>query len=79
MSGDRELFEMMRNRGSGGELPTCDAMAVVPKRLAVVPKRLAVAAKKLEPIDERIQKIMRYRPWIIAGAILLAFLIGTAL
>lgn len=72
MSGDKELFEMMSNRGSGGELPTCDAMAVVPKRLAV-------AAKKLEPIDERIQKIMRYRPWIVAGAILLAFLIGTAL
>lgn len=72
MSGDRELFEMMRNRGSGGELPACDA-------LAVVPKRLAVAAKKWEPIDERIQKIVRYRFWIIAGAILLAFLIGTAL
>lgn len=72
MSGDKELFEMMSNRGSGGELPACDA-------LAVVPMRLAIAAKKMQPIDERIQKIKQYRFWIIAGLILLAFLIGTAL
>lgn len=66
MSGDKEIFEMMRSRGNGsGQLPG-----------AVVHYIPAEDAPRVLDIDRRIQKIKQYRGWIIAGAILLAFLIG---
>lgn len=68
MSGDKELFEMMRSRGtSGGQLPSA-SVHFIP----------AADAPRVLGIDRRIQKIKRYRGWIIAGAILLAFLIGVS-
>lgn len=66
MSGDKELFEMMRSRGnSAGQLPGA-AVHFIP----------AADAPRVLDIDRRIQKIKCYRGWIIAGAIVLAFLIG---
>lgn len=66
MSGDKELFEMMRSRGSSaGQLPGA-SVHFIP----------AEDASRVLEIDRRIQKIKRYRGWIIAGAIILAFLIG---
>ena len=66
MSGVTELFEMMASRGTGANQLPGRAVHFIPEENA--PMVLA--------IDSRIQKIRRYRGWIIAGAIVLAFLIG---
>lgn len=69
MSGDKELFEMMSNRGkSASQLPG-KAVHFIPEEDA--PLVLA--------IDQRIQEIHEYRWAIIAAVMLLSFLIGTAL
>ena len=68
MSGDKELFEMMRSRGTrAGQLPSA-AVHFIP----------AEDAPRVLDIDRRIQKIKQYRSWIIAGAIVLAFLMGVS-
>lgn len=66
MSGDKELFEMMGTRGrSAGRLPGA-SVHFIP----------AEDASRVLDLDRRIQKIKSYRGYIIAGAIVLAFLIG---
>lgn len=66
MSGDKELFEMMGSRGlNANQLPG--------KTVRYIPED---TAPYVLAIDARIQQIKRHRVAIIAGSIILAFLVG---
>lgn len=66
MSGDKELFEIMKSRGrNSGQLPG--------KVVRYIPEDTADTVLQ---IDERIQKIRQNQGWFIGGAIALAFLLG---
>lgn len=69
MSGDKELFEMMRNRGKGTSQLPRKAAHFIPEETA--PLVLA--------IDKRIQKIREHMPLIATCAVALSFLIGLSL
>ena len=68
MSGDKELFEMFRNRGTTADQLPSRAIHYIPEETA--PAVLA--------IDRRIQQVRKHQAWFILGAVVLAFLIGVS-
>ena len=69
MSGDKELFEMMKKRSQGGQLPG--------KAVRFIPEE---RADRVIALDERIQKLQQKLPGILFLLILLfTFLAGRAL
>lgn len=64
MSGDNELFQIMDSREGRSS-----------KQIHFIP---AEDAPRILALDERIQTLKKYRGVIIAGAIVLAFLLGVA-
>lgn len=68
MNGDKELFEMMANRGGNANQLPVAAVHFIP----------ADTAPHVLAIDKRVQQLRKHSAWIIAGAILLAFLVGVS-
>lgn len=64
MSGDKELFQLMDSREGRTS-----------KQIHFIPE---ADAPRILKIDSRIQTIKKYRGLIVAGAIILAFLMGLA-
>lgn len=69
MNGDKELFEMMKSRGNSANQNPGAAVHFIPEQ----------DAPRVLEIDRRIQKLKDCQPWFVAGALLLAFLIGVSL
>lgn len=69
MNGDKELFEMMGSRGRNADQLPGKIVRFIPEDTA--PYALA--------IDARIQQIKKHRVAIIAGSVILAFLVGVYL